>query len=103
MNGDPLTETRGLRRFSAGGLQRLDVHMAAFAPSGEQPVLRRGVLPLAGGMSGAPPTAQYFQQAGREHGIAVLLAFALLYPDEHALGIDIAYVQGHDLGDAQAG
>ena len=45
---------------------------------------------------------QHFQQAGREHGIAVLLAFALPYPDEHAFGIDIAYFQGHDLGDAQA-
>ena len=102
VNRDPLAEARRSRRFPADGLQRLGVHVVAFAPSGEEPVLRRGVLPLSGRAPGAPPAAQHFQQAGREHGIAVLLAFALPYPDEHAFGIDIAYFQGHDLGDAQA-
>ena len=33
----------------------------------------------------------------------ILLAFALSYPDEPALRIDIADLQGHDFGDAQAG
>ena len=76
----------------------------AFAPSGEEPILRRGFLPpLSGRVSGAPPAAQHLQQAAGEHGISVLLAFALPDPDQHALGIDIAHVQGHHLGDAQAG
>ena len=54
-------------------------------------------------MLGAEPAAQHFQQARREHGIPILPAFALSYPDEHASGIDIADLQGHDLGNAQAG
>ena len=32
-----------------------------------------------------------------------LFAFALSHPDEHAFRIDITHVQGHDIGDAQAG
>ena len=103
VDGDAFVEARRARRFPAGGLQRLGVHVAAFAPSGEQPILRRGILPLSGRMPGTPPAAQHFQQAGGEHGIAVLLAFALPYADEHAPGIDVAHLQRHDLGDAQAG
>jgi len=100
VDGDPFAEARRSRRFPADGLQRLGVHVAAFAPSGEEPILRRGSLPLSGRVLGAPPAAQHFQQAAREHGIAVLLAFALAHADEHAFGIDVANLQCRHLGDA---
>src|ERR1017187_1377549 len=99
----PLAQPSRSRRFPADGLERSGVPVAAFAPSREEPILRRDWGPLSPRVLGAEPTAQHFQQAGRKHGISILLAFALPYPDETALGINISDLQGHDFGDAQAG
>ena len=103
VDGNPFVKTGRSRRFPADLLQRSGVHVAVFAPSGEEPILRRGLLPLSRRVTRAPPASQHFQQAGGKHGISILLAFGLSKPDQLALGIDIAHLQGHDLGDAQAG
>jgi hypothetical protein len=51
----------------------------------------------------SPPVAQQLEQLRRQHGIAVLAALALLDPQQHALGIDIADLERDDLEDAQSG
>src|SRR3954452_17813962 len=61
--------------------------------SGEQPDLRPG---------DPPPVTQEFEPPRREHRKAILASLALLDPEQHALGIDVADLERHDLGDAQA-
>src|SRR5207253_3632349 len=39
----------------------------------------------------------------RQHGMAILAALALLDPQQHALGVDVADLERDDLGDAQSG
>src|SRR5215831_15776326 len=51
----------------------------------------------------AIPIAQQFEQHGREHRKAILAPLALLDPQQHALGIDVGYLECYDLGDAQSG
>ena len=50
-----------------------------------------------------PPGAQQLKQLRRQHGIAVLAALALLDPQQHALGVDVADPERDHLGDAQPG
>src|SRR6516165_340679 len=61
------------------------------AVTGEEPGLA-GIHPslLA---RGAPPFSQQLEKVGREHDIPILLALALLDPDDHALTIDIGELQ----------
>ena len=47
----------------------------------EQPALRAALQ---------PPRAQQLEQLRREHRVPVLAALALLDPDQHALGVDVA-------------
>ena len=49
-----------------------------------------------------PPGAQQLQQLRREHRMPVLAALALLDADQHALGVDVADAQHHDLAAPQA-
>jgi protein-S-isoprenylcysteine O-methyltransferase Ste14 len=42
------------------------------------------------------------QQMGREHGVAVITALALLDTDQHALAVDIVDLERHDLRHPQA-
>src|SRR5436309_1257297 len=102
MNRDAFAESRQLCGLSADGLERLDIHVPALPPTWEKPVFWRGPLRPAV-MARAPPDAQDSQQPRREQGIAVLLAFPLADAKEHALGIDIAYLQAHHFGDTQSG
>ena len=67
--------------------------MALRLSAGEQPVLRLLYL---------PPRPHHFQQARRQHGVTVLLSFALFDTKQAARGIDIGYFQPHDFGNAQA-
>src|SRR6516164_2964543 len=41
----------------------------------------------------APPLMQYLKQDGRENGVSILLALALLDPDEHPVTIDIGELE----------
>ena len=55
--------------------------------SGKQPSAMEHP-PLCAGFP--PPGAQTLQQYWREHGVAVLLSFALFDPQDHALAIDVS-------------
>src|SRR5947209_15402597 len=51
----------------------------------------------------APPFAEYLEKDGRENDIAILLALALLDPDDHPVTIDIGELERDDLRGSQAG
>ena len=44
-----------------------------------------------------PPVAQQLEQLRRQHGVAILATLALLDPQQHALGVDIAGLERDDL------
>src|SRR5438045_6872494 len=50
----------------------------------------------------APPFAQYLEKVGRENDIPILLAIALLYPDDHPVTIDIGELERYHLRGSQA-
>src|SRR5438105_11307283 len=45
----------------------------------------------------APPVAQQLKKVRRENDIPVLLALALLDPDDHSVAVDIGELQRYDL------
>src|SRR5712672_3960231 len=51
----------------------------------------------------APPFMQYLKQDGRENDVSILLALALLDPDEHPVTINIGELERYDLRGSQAG
>src|SRR3974390_425345 len=51
----------------------------------------------------APPFMQYLEQDGRENDVPILLALALLDPDEHPVTIDIGELERYHLRGSQAG
>src|SRR5271155_1454973 len=51
----------------------------------------------------APPFVQYIEQDGRENDVPILLALALLDPDDHPVTIDIGELERYDLRGSQAG
>jgi hypothetical protein len=53
-------------------------------------------------MHGLPIVAQDLQQLGREHDVAILLAFALHHADNHPPAIYVDRLQADGLGDSQA-
>ena len=77
------------------GRQRLDRVAAGKQPASRQQHAAPPALP--------PPGAQQFEQLRRQHGVAVLAALALLDPQQHALGVDIADLERDNFGDAQPG
>src|ERR1700751_2014841 len=50
-----------------------------------------------------PPFMQYLKKDGRENDVPILLALALLDPDEHPVTIDIGELERYDLRGSQAG
>ncbi len=65
--------------------QRIDRILAGKQPPAlEHLALRTGV---------APPGAQALEQHRRKHGVAILVALALLNAQDHALAVDIADLQ----------
>jgi hypothetical protein len=59
--------------------------------AGEQPDL---------GPGDAVPVAQEVEELGGEHGKAIFAAFALLDPQQKALGLDVRHLERDDFGDA---
>ena len=51
----------------------------------------------------SPVSAQFLEQDGAEHDVAVWLAFALLDVPDHAAAIDVADLQARELGAARTG
>src|ERR1019366_1374741 len=68
--------------------------MPILAPGGKQEVRGTGSAPVA---------AQYLEQARGEHGIAILLSFAMLDAEESSLRLDIGDPQSDGFADAQSG
>ena len=50
-----------------------------------------------------PPAPQQVEQRLRQHHIAVLMALALIDPDQHAAAVDVADPERDDFGGAKAG
>src|SRR6516225_6543693 len=63
--------------------------------AGEQPGLAGRHPPLLA--RGAPPFTQYIEQVGRENDVPILLALALLDPDDHSVAVDVGELQRYDL------
>lgn len=81
-------------RFRAGMSHRIPGDRLAGTIAGEEPRLWPPHLPIV---------AQDLQELGRQHHVAVLLAFALLDADDHPLAVDARGLQLNRLRDAQAG
>src|SRR5262245_59136312 len=74
---------------TAGAIELACGHRLGRIAAGKQPALR----PCR-----PPPGAQQFEQAGREHHIAILMAFALLHTDDHPLAVDVTDLERNDFG-----
>jgi hypothetical protein len=90
--GNPIGQPSQLGGHVADAIELARRHRVDAVAAGEHPHL---------GMCDAPPVAQQLQQLWRQHGMAILAAFALLHPDHHALGINVADLQRDQLHGAQ--
>src|ERR1700758_4717218 len=100
MNPDTLGDA-GTPRCQATDPMQLACTRMLPAVAGEQPGLTgRHPALLA---RNAPPFVQYLEQDGRENDVPILLALALLDPDEHSVTIDIGELERYDLRGSQAG
>src|SRR6266480_1926795 len=100
MNADPLGDA-GTPGCQANDPMQLARTRMLPAVAGKQPGLTgRHPALLA---RDAPPFMQYLKQDGRENDVPILLALALLDPDEHPVTIDIGELERYDLRGPQAG
>ena len=94
MNTDALGNTGTCRRQANEPVELARTHVL--------PAVARKQPGLAGSHPSllarhAPPVAQQLKKVRRENDIPVLLALALLDPDDHAVAIDVAELQRYDL------
>jgi hypothetical protein len=80
---DPVGQTRPLGRRVAYPVKLARGHRADAVAAGKHP---------HGGTRDLPPVAQQLQKLRRQHGKTVLAALALLDPQYHALGVDVAHL-----------
>src|SRR5215472_14309068 len=100
MNADTLGDA-GTPRCQANDPMQLARTRMLPAVTGKQPGLTgRHPALLA---RDPPPFMQYLKQDGRENDVSILLALALLDPDEHPVTIDIGELERYDLRGSQAG
>src|SRR5215831_19060503 len=100
INADTLCDA-GTPRCQANDPMQLACTRMLPAVAGKQPGLTgRHPALLA---RDAPPFVQYLEQDGRENDVPILLALALLDPDEHSVTIDIGELERYDLRGSQAG
>src|ERR1700750_1865033 len=100
MNADTLGDA-GTPRCQANDPMQLARTRMLPAVAGKQPGLTgRHPALLA---RNAPPFMQYLKKDGRENDVSILLALALLDPDEHPVTIDIGELERYDLRGSQAG
>src|ERR1017187_6365980 len=95
MGGDAFGQAAVLPGFAAGGLHSAGSQMPERAPGRKKPLASRPQDAVVG--------AQQLQQAGREHGVTILTAFAVSDADQLAFAIDIGGFQGDGFGDTQSG
>src|SRR6201995_2800523 len=100
MNADTLGDA-GTPRCQANDPMQLARTRMLPAVAGKQPGLTgRHPALLA---RNAPPLVQYLQQDGRENDVSILLALALLDPDDHPVSVDIGELERYDLRGSHAG
>src|SRR3954452_6834818 len=90
---DPLGDLGPLSGGMDGPVELTRGERVDWVLSGEQPDPRAG---------DPPPVPQEVEQLRREHRKAIPASLALLDPEQHAPGIDVADLERYDLGDAQA-
>jgi hypothetical protein len=93
--GEPGARDRALASRAVSVAGRPEIVLA-----GEQPVVD---VQYAFPPADPPPLPQQGGQPGRKHGVAIPPALAALDPQQHALAVDVAHLEGGDLGRAQAG
>src|ERR1700688_3689371 len=79
VGGDAFAQAAALPSFTAGGSHGSGSQMQVRPPGGKQPG--------ADGAQQAKVGAEDFQQARREHRVAILATLAMLDADEHALAV----------------
>src|SRR6201998_4412532 len=94
MNADALGDAGTPRRQANDPMQLARTRMLP-SVAGKQPGLSGRHPSLLA--RNAPPFAQYLEQDGRQNDVAILLALALLDPDEHPVTIDVGELQRYDL------
>jgi hypothetical protein len=96
----PLLDPGGLSGGVDGAIDLTGRERLDRVATGKQPAPRqqRAAAPALD-----PPITQQLKQLRRQHGVAIFAAFALLDPQQHALGVDVADLECDHLGDAQAG
>ena len=85
-------------RFAHGPVQLPGRDRVGVAAPREQPAVRQQD---AASLALAPPEPQQLEQLRRQHGIAVLAAFALFDADQHPLAVDVVGLEVRDLRHAQ--
>lgn len=93
MERNRLGQSGAVARFRAGLSHCIPGDRLAGTIAGEEPLLWPPHLPLA---------AQDLQELGRQHHVAVLLAFALFDAEDHSLAVDARGLHLHRFRDAQA-
>lgn len=83
----------GFGRGMNGAVEQASAERIDGVHSGKQPTPIEHLASCAGYM---PPDAQAFKQYRRDHGVAILLAFATFNAQRHALAV-ITNFQGDDL------
>jgi len=100
MNADTLGDAGTPRCQTNDAMQLARTRMLP-AVAGKQPGLTgRHPALLA---RNAPPFMQYLEKDDRENDVPILLALALLDPDEHPVTVDIGELERYDLRGSQAG
>src|SRR5215469_7877438 len=100
MNADTLGDA-GTPRCQANDPMQLARRHVSPAVAGKQPGLTGSHPALLA--RNAPPFMQYLEQDGRENNVPILLALALLDPDDHPVTIDIGELERYHLRGSQAG
>src|SRR5271166_3140421 len=90
MGGDGLADPGSPARRPAGVLQGASAHMSAWLLAREQPEAWPRSPPIG---------AKDLQEPRRQHGVAVLAAFARLDVNQHPRAVDRADLQTRDLAD----
>jgi hypothetical protein len=95
MRPNPLVDARCPRRLDDDPVQLSGADRLACMLAWKQPALgmHHALLP-----TDLPPLAQQGEHIRREHGVAILPAFAAFDPEQHALAVDVTDLEGRDLG-----
>ncbi len=94
MHRHVLGETGCLARSVTRHCEHFWIDMTARITTGKQPNTRAGPQPIG---------AQNLQQLFRQHGLALFAALPVLDPDQHALAVDVAGLEGYGFGQPQPG